>query len=109
MALTPDGKILASASRDETVILWDRQSGERLATVTGNEGWVNDVAFSPDGKTLALGVMDGSVKLWDVAGRRIKAVERVRLGSSLGVAFSPDGKTVASGHNPFGILSRVAE
>jgi WD40 repeat protein len=109
MAMSSNGEILATASRDETAILWDWKRARQLATVRGNEGCVNDVAFSRDGKTLAIGVMDGSVKLWDVAAGRIKAVGQVRNGCSLGVSFSPDGKTVASSHNPFGILSRVAE
>ncbi len=109
MAISPDGKVLASASRDQSVILWDLRSRRRLATVTDNQGWVNDVAFSPDGKTLAFGVMNGDVKLWDIAAGRIKAVGHVPKGCSLGVAFSPDGKTVASSHNPFVALLRAPE
>ena len=109
LAIGPDGKAMATASRDQTVNLWELASRRKLATVTGNDGWVNDVAFSPDGKTLALGVMNGDVKLWDVAAGRIIAIGHVHHGSSIGVAFSPDGKTVATGHNPFAALLRVPE
>jgi WD40 repeat protein len=105
----PDGKVAATASRDQTVILWNWESRRRLATVTSNQGWVNDVAFSPDGNTLAFGVMNGDVKLWDVASGRISAIGHVARGSSLGVAFSPDGRTLATSHNPFAALFRLAD
>jgi WD40 repeat protein/tRNA A-37 threonylcarbamoyl transferase component Bud32 len=97
LAISPDGTMLATASRDQTAIVWDLAAQQKLATIAENKGWVTDVAFAPDGKALAFSVMDGSVKLWDIAQGRIRAAGRDPAGYALCVGFSPDGSTVASG------------
>jgi WD40 repeat protein len=51
MAFSPDGKTIASASRDQTVLLWDADSGTRKTTLKGHTDQVLSVAFSPDGKS----------------------------------------------------------
>jgi len=67
VAFSPDGKLLASVSADETLRLWDvatgKQHGEPL---TGHTDLVSAVAFSPDGKLLASASADQTVRLWDV-------------------------------------------
>ncbi|RYP64263.1 hypothetical protein DL770_009223 [Monosporascus sp. CRB-9-2] len=67
VAFSPDGKTLASASRDMTVRLWDAATGAHRQTLEGHSDWVNAVAFSPDGKTLASASGDKTVRLWDAA------------------------------------------
>ena len=97
VAFSPDGKRVASGSKDKTVRLWDAESGEAITTLEGHSGYVNSVAFSPDGKRVASGSWDMTIRLWDAeSGEAITTLEGHSQSVS-SVAFSPDGKRVASG------------
>jgi WD40 repeat protein len=65
VAFSPDGAVVASASGDWTVKLWDTRSGQEQQTLEGHSGSVNAVAFSPDGTVVASASRDQTVKLWD--------------------------------------------
>jgi WD40 repeat protein len=67
VAYRPDGRQLATASADQTIRLWDSETGEEEATLKGHKNVVYAVAFSPDGKLLASASQDRTVKLWNVA------------------------------------------
>ena len=103
VAFSPDGKVLASGSENQTVELWNAETGEHIATLSGYEGRgyfrrVFSVAFSPDGSILATGTWEGTIKLWDVATRTeiITFKHGGDEGRIMSLAFSPDGKILAS-------------
>ena len=67
VAYSPDGKTLASASSDKTVIIWSPETSRELQIFKGHRSAVTCVAFSPDGATLASASWDGTVVFWDVS------------------------------------------
>jgi WD40 repeat protein len=104
VAFSPDGKTLASGGWDDTVRLWDVQTGKQLRKIDAHKAMVAHVAFSPDGKVLASrGGLDGAVRLWDpLTGTRLQQftglsnINPWRFNFDLALAISPDGKTVAA-------------
>ena len=96
MAFSPDGRLLATASRDDTARLWDPATGEHLRTLTGHTDGVWGVAFSPDGRLLATASNDSTARLWDPAtGEHLRTLTGHTDGVR-GVAFSPDGHLLAT-------------
>jgi WD40 repeat protein len=96
LAFSPDGKWLASASWDNTVKVWDAQTGAPRYAPFAHDDRVNAVAWSPDGRWLASGDQTGKVYLWNAqSGAAIYPLEGHKS-AIYGVAFNPDGKQLAS-------------
>jgi WD40 repeat protein len=98
LAFTPDGKLLATASHDGTVKLWEVGNWREVRTLTapGSRNRFQAAAISPDGQTLATGGEDGAIRLWDVATGTERGTLRGHTLSVVGLAYSRDGRTLAS-------------
>ncbi len=98
VAISPDGKQVASGSRDKTVKVWDAVSFEEVMTLRGHAQSVSSVAFSADGKRIVSGSEDNTIKIWDASnGNEVRTIEG-HEGKIYSVVFSPDGKRIVSGN-----------
>jgi WD40 repeat protein len=66
LAVSPDGKMLASGSEDHYIVLSDAFTRAELARWQAHEAGVTALTFSSDGATLVSGASDGTLKLWDL-------------------------------------------
>lgn len=97
IALSPDGQIVALASRDGLIRMWDVRIDTILYTLEAHpNNYLQCMLFSPDGQTLASGGTDNIVNLWDVSTGELLHTLKKHVNGVEGVSFSPDGKILAS-------------
>lgn len=73
LAITSDGKMLASGSGDKTIKLWTLPEGRLLTTLTGHADSVRALTITPDGKMLASGHGKGFLIIWDLGRRSFRS------------------------------------
>ncbi|MEH2026093.1 nSTAND1 domain-containing NTPase [Nostoc sp.] len=94
ISISPNGQLIASASKDNTVKLW-RTDGKLLKTFRGHKDNVNSISFSPDSQLIASASDDKTVKVWQLDGKMLMSFDK-HDNSVNSVNFSPDGKMIAS-------------
>jgi WD40 repeat protein len=97
LALSPNGRLLATASHDQTLKLWDAQTGKLLRALEGHTEAAQALAFSPDSRRLASVGWDKTLRLWSVQGQLLQTTSGF-VRPLYAVAWAPDGRlAVGSG------------
>lgn len=98
VAIAPDGILLASASDDKTIRLWEMATGQARAVLRGHTHFVKSIAFHPrNPNLLASGGRDRPIHLWDL---QTQAIVQTLIGHDHAInalRFSPEGTRLASG------------
>lgn len=92
VAVSPNGKWIASGAYNGRVIVHDLETGSQLAAFDKPKGWVRTVAFSPDSATLVAGAEDGSLVFWKTEGFAELKTVKAHDAAVYQVTYSPDGK-----------------
>lgn len=97
--VSPDGRLLATGSDDDSVILWEADTLEQIDILNGHRARVTDVRFSPAGDWLATASVEGTVQIWRVDEfaretplRAFSSLRSRRIGQVEALAFSPDDR-----------------
>jgi WD40 repeat protein len=95
-AVTADGRRVVSASHDQTLKVWDLDSGRELATLQGHASVVTACAVTPDGRRVVSASADQALTVWDLDSGRELATLQGQAAHVTACAVTPDGRRVVS-------------
>src|SRR5262249_31987226 len=99
-SFSPCGRRIATGGENNSVKVWDVDTGQETLTLKGHTGPVLSVTFSADGRRIASGSGGETARVWDAAtGQELLVLKRSKDGLGMGrvscIAFSPDGRRLA--------------
>jgi eukaryotic-like serine/threonine-protein kinase len=97
MALSPDGRMAATAGMDRTPLkLWDLEGEKPVWSADHGQNGIHAVAYHPDGKQIATAGIDGTIKLWNAQTGKAIATWRGHGAEVIRVRYRPDGRQLGS-------------
>ncbi|MEZ4672274.1 MAG: TIR domain-containing protein [Anaerolineae bacterium] len=96
LAVSRDGKLLASGSVDRSVVIWDTGSGSTLVSFTAHDSMLTSLAFDPTGFYLFTSGWEPEIKIWDIKAQKLIATLRDHTDWVRAIAVSVDGKFLIS-------------
>lgn len=103
VAISQDGKFIASAGKDNTIKVWNSDSGELLHTLRNHRDWVSSIAISSN-NLLVSGSYDNTVKIWNLSNGELLQTFVDHDDDVLAVAIGLDGKVAVSGSKDKSII-----
>ena len=104
--VSPDGKIIASAGEDQTIKLWQRETGKLIYAFVGVNEPIQTLAISPNGKSIIAGGLDGRISQWQLDTKQYKSSFFARVnaphshdGVILQLAFAANERFIVSASN----------
>jgi WD40 repeat protein len=99
VAYSPDGQHIISGSYDNTIRIWDAETGAPVGDpLVGHTYGVRSVAYSPDGQHIISGSGHGTIRIWNAeTGAPVGKPLVGHISGVRSVAHSPDGKNIISG------------
>jgi WD40 repeat protein len=97
VAWSPNGKLIASGSRDDTAKVWNSNTGITIYTSSSQHNWIFGVVWSPNGQQIASASADNTVQVWNATTGQHLLTYPGHSAAVYAVAWSPDGKHIASG------------
>lgn len=97
LAISGDGKLLVSGSRDQTIKIWHLATGELIRTLKGHQDEVCTISLSPDEQIIASGSADKTIKLWHLATGELLATFIGHTDTVTAVTFTASGEMLVSG------------
>jgi WD40 repeat protein len=94
VVFSSDGQLIASASNDRTVRVWETATGACRSVLQGHSDLVSAVVFSPDGQLVASASEDSTVRVWETATGQCRCLLEYQPSPILRIAFLPDGRTL---------------
>ncbi|WNZ21761.1 protein kinase [Leptolyngbya sp. NK1-12] len=96
LTFTPDGQRLITGSNDQTIKVWNVDTGQLLFTLTGHTSAIRSLTVKSDGSTLVSGSDDQTIKLWNLGNGQEIGTLKGHTSYLNAVAISPDGRLLAS-------------
>ncbi|RWS30555.1 notchless protein 1-like protein [Leptotrombidium deliense] len=94
---SPDARLIASASFDKSIKLWDGKSGKFITSLRGHVNRVYQISWSADSRLLVSGSADSTLKVWDISSKKLYMDLPGHCDQVYAVDWSPDGERVVSG------------
>ncbi|KYN17648.1 PREDICTED: notchless protein homolog 1 [Trachymyrmex cornetzi] len=94
---SPDGRLIASASFDKSIKLWESNTGTYIASLRGHVQAIYSIAWSADSRLLVSGSADSTLKVWSIKTKKLSQDLPGHADEVYAVDWSPDGLRVASG------------
>jgi WD40 repeat protein len=97
LAISANGKLLVSGSRDQTIKIWQLETGELIRTLKGHRDEVCTITLSPDEQIIASGSTDKTIKLWHLETGELLSTFTGHTDTVTAVVFTASGEMLVSG------------